>query len=210
MLTEKKITFTQAICIGIHTFIYTYTQTHTHTQAGPHHLSHQLHKCPCIATYIHRYLHMHVCTCICAWYMYAHRLTCMTVHLIFGDTCSHHSWSSLIWLEQLFSSFQRLERWSYSHASLNLSFRWELGVQPEFPMLKYGIRHLQSPSCFFFSFFVHDYITNCDQQQPTTPPIRALAFIYPLKISQNSKCHTLAETVCSWQNHTPARAQGKT
>lgn len=45
---EKKIkSFTQAICIGIHTFIYTYTQTHTHTQAGPHHLSHQLHKCSC-------------------------------------------------------------------------------------------------------------------------------------------------------------------
>ena len=35
------------------------------------------------------------------------------------------------------------------------------------------------------------------------------AFIYPFKSPQNSKHHTLAETIFSWQNHTPARARGK-
>ena len=71
-------------------------------------------------------------------------------------------------------------------------------------------------SSFFFccSFFAHDYLTNSDQQQPTnnqepTLSLRALAFIHPLKSSQNSKCHTITETICSWQNHAPARAQGK-
>jgi hypothetical protein len=48
------------------------------------------------------------------------------------------------------------------------------------------------------------------QQQPVyTPLFRALAFIYPLKRPQNSKCHTITETICSWHNHTSVRAQGK-
>lgn len=33
--------------------------------------------------------------------------------------------------------------------------------------------------------------------------------IYPLKSSQNSKHHTITETICSWQNHACARAWGK-
>jgi hypothetical protein len=55
---------------------------------------------------------------------------------------------------------------------------------------------IHSSSCFFF---VKGYLTNCDQQQPTNNPlpIKVLAFIYPLKSSQNSKCHTMAEIICS-------------
>jgi hypothetical protein len=45
-------------------------------------------------------------------------------------------------------------------------------------------------------------------QQPTMP-LRALAFICPLKGSQNCKYHTITETTYSWQNHEPDRAQGK-
>jgi hypothetical protein len=52
--------------------------------------------------------------------------------------------------------------------------------------------------CFLVS---NNYFINCNQQQTratTTvpPPLRALAFIYPLKSSQNSKHHTLEETTC--------------
>ena len=74
--------------------------------------------------------------------------------------------------------------------------------------------YLISSSCFFFS---HDYLINHSQQQtPSNPPdinppraLGALAFIYPLKSAQNSKHHTIAETICSWQNHAPTRAWGK-
>ena len=45
--------------------------------------------------------------------------------------------------------------------------------------------------------------------QQLTPPLGDLAFIYTLKSLQNSKHHTITETICSWQNHTSARARGK-
>lgn len=50
-------------------------------------------------------------------------------------------------------------------------------------------------------FFVHDYLINCHQQQPTKTQhfSRALAFIYSLRSSQDSKRHTTAETICTWQ-----------
>ena len=41
---------------------------------------------------------------------------------------------------------------------------------------------------------------NPNDNQPQTLPFRALAFIHPLKSSQSSKCHTIAKTMCSWQN----------
>jgi hypothetical protein len=47
-----------------------------------------------------------------------------------------------------------------------------------------------------------------NQQLPTTV-LGTLTFMYPLKSSQNSKSHTIAEIVCSWQKHASARAQGK-
>lgn len=66
-------------------------------------------------------------------------------------------------------------------------------------------------SCFFF---VHDYLTNCHQQEPTPTnhkptSVGALAFMYPLKSSQNFKHHTITETICSWQKHASAKAWGK-
>jgi hypothetical protein len=50
----------------------------------------------------------------------------------------------------------------------------------------------------FFLFLLCSQLLN--KLQPTNnPPLRALAFIYPLKSPQHSKYHTIAETVCSWQ-----------
>jgi hypothetical protein len=51
--------------------------------------------------------------------------------------------------------------------------------------------------------------TQLNHQQPPATPLRALAFIYPLKSSQNSKHHTIEDTTCSWQNLASARALGK-
>lgn len=56
-----------------------------------------------------------------------------------------------------------------------------------------------------------------NQNHPTPPNdqqlqsclLGALAFIYPVKSSQNYKCHTTAETICTWQNHISATAWGK-
>lgn len=45
--------------------------------------------------------------------------------------------------------------------------------------------------------------------QPPALPLGALAFIHLLKSSQNSKYHTIAETICSQQNRASARARGK-
>lgn len=48
--------------------------------------------------------------------------------------------------------------------------------------------------------------TPLNNHQPPTPlPTGILLFIYPLRSSQNPKCHTITETICSWQNH----ARGK-
>jgi hypothetical protein len=47
--------------------------------------------------------------------------------------------------------------------------------------------------------------TTTDQPQPT-PPLGALAFVDPLKCSQNSKRPPVTETICSWQSHASARA----
>jgi hypothetical protein len=65
-------------------------------------------------------------------------------------------------------------------------------------------------SNFFLLFpFAQDYLTNCNQQQSTamnqqpTLPLGTLAFIYPLKSSQNSRCHTITETILSWQKIIP-------
>ena len=46
-------------------------------------------------------------------------------------------------------------------------------------------------------------------QQPPTLLLGALVFIYPLKSSQNFKCHAIIETILSWQNHISPTAQGK-
>lgn len=54
-----------------------------------------------------------------------------------------------------------------------------------------------SSSCYFH--FAHDYLTNRNQPTTHTWPIGALAFLYLLKSPQNSKCHILVETICSWQ-----------
>jgi hypothetical protein len=74
-------------------------------------------------------------------------------------------------------------------------------------------------------FFMHDHLTNLKQNQPMVtnhqlqntnhqqsitnhpipPPLGKMACVYPLKIPQNSKYHTIAETICIWQNHAPAR-----
>lgn len=56
--------------------------------------------------------------------------------------------------------------------------------------------------------FVHDYLINRDQQQPTiqqqpTPRPGALASMNPLKSLQNPKHHTITETICSWQSQSP-------
>jgi hypothetical protein len=51
--------------------------------------------------------------------------------------------------------------------------------------------------------------TSLNEQQPILPPLqplRALSFIYPFKSSQNHKCQTMAEIICSSQNHTSAGA----
>jgi hypothetical protein len=40
--------------------------------------------------------------------------------------------------------------------------------------------------------------TTLNYQQPPMPPPGALALIYPLISSWNSKCHTLTETICNW------------
>ena len=50
---------------------------------------------------------------------------------------------------------------------------------------------------------------NNQTQQPPILPLRALVFIYPLKSPQNYKHQTITETICSWQNDIPARAQDK-
>lgn len=63
---------------------------------------------------------------------------------------------------------------------------------------------LSSSSCFFFA---QDYLTNLAHQQTTT--LGVPEFIYPLKSPQNYEGHTITETICSWQNHAPAPAQGK-
>ena len=54
--------------------------------------------------------------------------------------------------------------------------------------------------------FVHDCLTDHDQQQPVTKQqpillLGAIVFRYPLKSSHNSKYYTIAETICNWQNH---------
>lgn len=70
---------------------------------------------------------------------------------------------------------------------------------------------------------VHDYLTIHDKNHPTTvnnnhqPPtyqqstnsLGVLVFIYPLKISHNSKLHTISETICRWKTQAPDRAQWK-
>jgi hypothetical protein len=54
---------------------------------------------------------------------------------------------------------------------------------------------------------VHNYLTNQNQQQstatnqqPTTTqqPFRSPSIYIPSESPQNSKCHTLAETMCIW------------
>lgn len=42
-----------------------------------------------------------------------------------------------------------------------------------------------------------------------TAPLGALAFLYPLESPQDSKQQTLEGTTCSWRNHAPAGAGGK-
>lgn len=58
---------------------------------------------------------------------------------------------------------------------------------------------------FFCILFAQEYLTNHKQWQPITYqpilPFRALVFIYPLRNLQNSKCDTIAETICHWQNY---------
>lgn len=62
-----------------------------------------------------------------------------------------------------------------------------------------------------FFCFAHNYLTNYDQQWPTTnlaPWVHSIS--YSLKSPQTEfKCHTITEIICSWQDHTPARARGK-
>ena len=40
-------------------------------------------------------------------------------------------------------------------------------------------------------------------------PLQARALLYSLKSPQNPKCHTITETISSWQNHIPARGCGQ-
>ena len=47
------------------------------------------------------------------------------------------------------------------------------------------------------------------KQQTITSSLRILAFIYPLKISQNFKHRILAESSCNWQNRASTRSWGK-
>lgn len=51
-------------------------------------------------------------------------------------------------------------------------------------------------------FFLHVSSCERDQQQSTAQPA-------PLKSPQDSKHGTVAETVCRWQSHGPAKAGGK-
>ena len=69
--------------------------------------------------------------------------------------------------------------------------------------------YLISSCCYFF--FRHACLTNHSPKQPPTNNNKQQtamhsAFIHPLKSPQNSKHHIIAETMCSWQNHTSARA----
>jgi hypothetical protein len=51
--------------------------------------------------------------------------------------------------------------------------------------------------------------THQEKKQPPALPLRGPSIYIPLKNSQNSKHHTIIETICSWQNHALARAWGK-
>lgn len=66
-------------------------------------------------------------------------------------------------------------------------------------------------SNFFFLFLL--CIGLCNKPWPTAtsnhPASQGSSIYRPLKSPQNSKCHTITETICSWQNHAPAPAQGK-
>jgi hypothetical protein len=74
-----------------------------------------------------------------------------------------------------------------------------------------GEREKRIPNSNFLPFVSPNkpHSTSLNGQQPPTPLLRALTFTYPPKSSQNYKCHTVTEIICSWQNHASARARGK-
>ena len=72
------------------------------------------------------------------------------------------------------------------------------GCQGPWASLIFAIR---ISSFFLLLFLLCSRLLN--KPQPTAakndqPALRALAFIYPLKNPQNSKCHTCTETIRSW------------
>jgi hypothetical protein len=76
-------------------------------------------------------------------------------------------------------------------------------------------RFLNLISCCLFLEYDYQQTTTdpppLNDNQPSIPPIMALTLIYPLKNSQNSKHHTIAETQklsAASKNHTSARAWG--
>lgn len=55
-----------------------------------------------------------------------------------------------------------------------------------------------------FFFFMYNYLTNHNQKTYQSPQLSG-PFIHPLRSPQNSKHHSITETICHQQNHVPAR-----
>lgn len=68
------------------------------------------------------------------------------------------------------------------------------GIEPPGVSLIFAVR--------ISNFFLHVSSCEGDQQQSTAQPA-------PLKSPQDSMHGTVAETVCRWQSHGPAKAGGK-
>ena len=51
--------------------------------------------------------------------------------------------------------------------------------------------------------------TRGGEEQEMLTEMKGIYKGYSLKSPQNSKCHTITETICSWQSSASARARGK-
>lgn len=59
-----------------------------------------------------------------------------------------------------------------------------------------------------FFFFMYNYLTNHNQKTYQSPQLSG-PFIHPLRSPQNSKHHSILETIWCWQKYSSARAWSK-
>lgn len=61
-------------------------------------------------------------------------------------------------------------------------------------------REFLGSTLIFAGRIAHFFFAHNNQHHPC-PPCSPSLYIYSLKSLQNSKCPTVGETICSWQNH---------